>query len=125
MVEADDIAAVLDLERRRIEAVNAGDADAIEPLLSDDIVQVHANGRLDNKATLLEIERMARRTIEARNPKVRLYGNMAIMTGPAVHHFEANGEPATVEIYITQVAAKTDGQWRFVSVHASLVPSQT
>jgi ketosteroid isomerase-like protein len=38
MAQAEDMAAVLELEKQRIDAVNAGDADAIEPLFADDIM---------------------------------------------------------------------------------------
>lgn len=122
MAQADDIAAVLDLETRRIAAVNRGDADAIEPLLADDIIQVHGNGRIDNKTTLMEIERAARRTIEPRDPLVRLFGDIAIITGPAIHHAVTDGAPVTYRLFTTQVAARKNGQWQFVSVQATLIP---
>ena len=122
MAEAEDIEAVLELERRRIAAVNAGDAEAIERLLADDVIQIHANGRVDNKASLLEIERSARRTIEPRNPYVRLYGHVAILTGPAVHHAVSDGAPVTYRIFTTQVAVCRGNVWQFVSVHATMMP---
>jgi Domain of unknown function (DUF4440) len=67
-------------------------------------------------------ERTARRTIEPRDPKVRLYGDFAIMTGPAVHHVVIKGEPVTIKLFITQVAARKEGAWQFVSVQAKLLP---
>lgn len=122
MAQAEDVAAVLELEKRRIDAVNAGDAEAIEPLLADEIVQIHANGKIDDKASLMAIERSARRTIEPRDPMVRLYGDVAIITGPAVHHVVIQGKPATLKLFITQVAARKEAGWQFVSVQATLLP---
>lgn len=122
MAQAEDVAAVLELEKRRIDAVNAGDAEAIEPLLADEIIQVHANGKIDTKASLMEIERSARRTIEPRDPQVRIYGDAAIITGPAVHHVVIKGEPVTLKLFITQVAARKAIGWQFVSVQATLLP---
>jgi ketosteroid isomerase-like protein len=122
MVLVEDTSAILNLERRRIGATNAGDTKAIEPLFADDIIQVHANGRIDDKASLMAIERSARRTIEPRNPRIRCYGDVAILTGPAVQHVNLDGVPKTLKLFITQVAARIDGQWLFVSVHATQMP---
>lgn len=40
-------------EKRRVSAMLAGDAAAMEPLLVDGLTFVHANGGLDDKPTLL------------------------------------------------------------------------
>jgi len=121
MGQVEDVATVLELERRRIAAVNAGDAEAIEPLLADDIIQIHANGRIDNKASLLEIERSTRRTIEPRNPQVRLYGHVAILTGLAIHHSVSDGAPVIYRLFSTQVAVRRGDAWQFVSVQATMM----
>jgi ketosteroid isomerase-like protein len=121
MKENPDLAAVIDLENRRIAAVNDGDVNTIDQLLSEDCTQVHANGRIDNKASLLDLERTTRRTIEPRNPDVRLYGNVAILTGPALHHAIVDGAPVEYRIYTTQVAVKQNGKWRFAAVQATMI----
>ena len=121
MKEHQERAAVVELEKRRIAAVNTGDVDTIGRLLSDDFTQVHANGRIDNKASLLNLERTTRRTVEPRNPDIRFYGDVAILTGPALHHATVNGSPVEYRIFTTQVAVKKSGKWQFVAVQATMI----
>jgi ketosteroid isomerase-like protein len=123
MADNNDHEAIIDLEERRIAAVNAADVDTIARMLADDFIQVHANGRVDDKASLLEIERSTRRTIAPRNPTVRLYGNVAVLMGPALHRAMLNGAEVTYHIFTTQVAVKRNDTWQFVAVQATMLPS--
>ena len=42
--------ALLDLERRRCDAIARGDAAALQALLTDDYVHVHMTGKVDDRA---------------------------------------------------------------------------
>jgi hypothetical protein len=53
---------------------------------------------------------------------IRIYGDTAIMTGRQVNHERINGEPLIVKLFVTQVARRIDGRWKFVSMHATRLP---
>jgi hypothetical protein len=52
---------------------------------------------------------------------IRIYGDTAVMTGPQVNHELINGEPQTVKLFVTQVARRADGRWKFVSIQATRI----
>lgn len=119
---ANDEAAVLDLEDRRLRAMEASDAEALLGLLRDDHVHVLANGVVIDKAGVAQSLRNVPRTVEPRKPQVRVYGDIAVMTGPQINHEQINGETVIVRLFVTQVAQRTDGDWKFVSMHATRLP---
>jgi hypothetical protein len=44
------------------------------------------------------------------------------MTGPQINHEQINGEPLTIKLFLTQVARRIDGHWKFVSIQATRIP---
>ena len=79
-VESDE-QAVLDLERRRIAATNSRDQAAMRALLAPEFMQVHTTGRVDDAATFVGDLAKSGRQIISREPRVRLYGDTAVVTG--------------------------------------------
>lgn len=120
----DDRDALLDLERRRCAAISAGDVEALRALLSDDYVHVHMNAALDDRAG--HLDGVARRPRETTRGEllVRVYGELAVLTGELTNRMAAPGEqPKTMRAYCHQVAVRHDGAWRFVSTQ--LTPLRT
>jgi len=118
----EDREALLDLERRRLKAMNESDPAALFDLLGDDHVHVLANGLVTDKAGAAAGLRSIPRKVEPREPTMRIYGDTAVMTGPQVNHEQINGEPQTIKLFVTQVARRIDGQWKFVSMQATRIP---
>jgi hypothetical protein len=48
---------------------------------------------------------------------------VAIMTGPQVNHEQINGQAVTIELFVTRVARRTSGVWKFVSMQATRLPT--
>jgi ketosteroid isomerase-like protein len=115
--------AVLELEAKRIRAMNEADPDAMLSLLQDDHVHVMANGVVADKKGAAEGVRNIPRTVEPGQLKVRVYGDIAIVTGPQTNHERINGQPVTLQLFVTRVARRTDGVWRFVSMQATRLPA--
>ena len=82
--------AVLDLEYRRIRAMNDADPDSMLSLLHDDHVHVLANGMVADKQGAAEGVRNIPRKVEPGALKVRVYGDIAIVTGPQTNHEQIN-----------------------------------
>ena len=52
----------------------------------------------------------------------RIYGDTAVMTGPQMNHEQIDGQPQTIKLFLTQVARRIDGYWKFVSIQATRIP---
>ncbi len=118
---SNESAALLELERRRLKAMNDSDPDALLELLGDDHVHVLANGFVTDKAGAAAGLRSIPRKVEPREPAIRIYGDTAIMTGPQINHEQSNGEARTIKLFLTQVARRIDGHWKFVSIQATRI----
>jgi uncharacterized protein (TIGR02246 family) len=105
------------LEEDRRTALAAADIEALAELISDDYVHVHGSGLVHDKAALLNYVRKNPRTVAPRSPKIRVYGDFAILTGEMINITPGTGstEPTNTRLYATQVARKSDGKWKFVS----------
>jgi hypothetical protein len=117
-----DEEAVLELEAARVAAMNVSDPEALLQLLHDDHVHVLANGVATDKRGAAESLRMVPRRVEMLPPKVRIYDEVAVLTGPQVNHEQIKGETVRVELYVTRVARRIEGVWKFVSMHATFMP---
>lgn len=118
-----DEEAVLDLEAKRIRAMTEGDADLMLSILQDDHVHVTATGLVTDKQGASEPLRGIPRKVEPGPTKVRLYGDIAILTGFQTGYVTINDQPAAMQLFITRVARRSDGVWRFVSMQGTGIPT--
>ena len=119
---SNDSSALLELEKRRLKAMNESDPSALLEMLGDDHVHVLANGIVTDKAGAAASLRSVPRIIEPREPTIRIYGDTAVMTGPQINHERIDGEPRIIKLFVTQVARRIDGRWKFVSMQATRLP---
>jgi Domain of unknown function (DUF4440) len=119
---SNDSAALLELEKCRLKAMNESDPVALLELLGDDHVHVMANGFVTDKGGVAASLRSIPRVVEPREPMIRIYGDTAVMTGSQVNHEQINGESRTIKLFVTQVARRIDGRWKFVSMQATRIP---
>lgn len=105
------------LEQERIAAIAAGDASTLGKVLADDYVHVHGTGHVDDKTGFIKsiVERPRQST---RGPlTIRVYGDMAVITGEQVNRSVNADKSVTSTTYVaTQVARRVEGQWRLVSM---------
>jgi ketosteroid isomerase-like protein len=111
--------AILDLERRRQEALVAVDLAALDAMFCDDLVHVHSTGLVHDKTALLRHIDQKRGFIAIeRGPlTIRIEGTIAVMTGPMSSRMRGpDGAGETVmRSFVTQVLRHTDQGWRFIS----------
>ena len=112
------------LEERRRAALAAGDIVALGELIADDYVHVHATALVHDKAAMLDHVRKSPRAVAPRSPKIRIFGDVAILTGEMINLAAgtAAAPGSQTRLYATQVARKNGGRWQFVSFHATRIP---
>lgn len=84
------------LERRRIEATRANNADALEPLLHDSLIYVNSVGAIyDKQAYLHDIRTHALtydRDFDVRETEIRVLDDIIILVGMMLGHSRLDGE---------------------------------
>jgi ketosteroid isomerase-like protein len=110
---------VLAAETRRQHALIDADVDALNDLFEDSLVHIHAPGVTHTKAQLIEhtVTRRAYLEITRGDLNVRIFGDVAVMTGPISNRMRAaSGGERTLSGEATQVLHRdATGSWRFVS----------
>jgi ketosteroid isomerase-like protein len=118
------IAELLDLESRRCGAISSGDLEALEYLLDDEMTHTHRNGRMQNKAEYLDGLSGNPRDTTREEVQVRLFGDVAVLTGPLVNTFPAkDGEsPRVVRNQVLQVWVRRGDSWKEAAFASSPLP---
>ena len=117
-----DSKAVLAAMNALSQALIHRDGPALDRLLNDDLRYVHSGGQVESKADVIKANTTGSSVIEKieySNPNVRVYGNMALVTGRVdLWHSATNIIPMDV----LHVWVKTSGQWRLASRQATRLP---
>lgn len=114
-------AEILRLENERCRALMARDLQALAALVDDDLVHIHASGRIDTRAEYLTgVEaRFVFRDVARQNLVVRVYGDIAVATGGLTQTVDTAAETRLMRAVVTQVWRRRDGTWRQVSFQAT------
>jgi len=119
---------VIRLERERCRAISSGEIAALERLLGDDLTHTHTSGKKDDKASYLALVKGSnRKTTRGDDLRVRLYGDVAVMTGTQCNEFppsEPGGEPRRVELQVLQVWVNDGDSWKQVAFASSGTPAR-
>ena len=119
------VADALQAEDARYEAQIDNDFGTLETLLAKDLVYIHSSTVQDTKASFIESLRSGKvsyNSMERSNTKVRIFGNVAIITGKAVFEVTARGRNKTLNLLFHSVWVKRDPGLQFVSWQATLLP---
>lgn len=114
---------IVRLEAMRCRALVEADVEALDRLVADDVVHVHANGKADDKAAYLGMVRGQIRflTVTRGRLDIRVYDALAVATGALRQSIEigATGQRVDMHVMTTQVWRNSDGNWRQVSFQAT------
>ena len=114
--------AILELGRHWANAERAGDADALEPLLADDILLVGPLGFVLDKTQYLGSRRsgeLRHETLTWDDVRVRAYGDAAVAVGALTQRTTYQGRDASGRFRITQVAIRRGDHWILAGLHYS------
>jgi ketosteroid isomerase-like protein len=108
---------LLELEQNFQRAIVENDADAIGRFIADDWIIVDAEGGIIEKDKFLAVIRsgaLTHNTMTLEQPRVRVYGNTAVVTGRATSSGKYNGAGFTTLETSTDVFVRLEGRWRCV-----------
>ena len=121
--KSDPAAKILTLESKWNEAYQHGDVAQLNALLADDFIITVEDGstyskagylaRLGGPAQHVEISEMS-------DLKVRLRGNVAVVTGAYHEKATSMGKPYEYHDRLTDVWMNSDGKWQLVASHYSV-----
>jgi uncharacterized protein (TIGR02246 family) len=116
---------LVDLEQRLARAWVAGDRAFIEGVLAPDWSVIDPSGAVMTRQQVLEQTfASADRRIEAMTIdeiKVRMFGEMAVVTGRTRATGSYQGKSASATLRFTDVFAFRDARWVIVASHGSIV----
>lgn len=122
---SDAITEVLETDRRRLRAMVQTDADALAPLLADDLIHIHSSSAKDNKESLLNAllsGALLFRKLEASEVEARDMGDWVLLIGKlAVAAFTGSRREEYGERF-TASYVRQDGRWRLYCWQATRLP---
>jgi ketosteroid isomerase-like protein len=116
---------IIDLDRKRMNAMAQKDIATLNALLSDDLVYTHSTARLDTKKSLIEAMESRRTVYTAVVPsdvKAQDLGDTVVLTGSARMDVLSNGNPVSFGVRFTDVYANKGGQWQMVAWQSTRLP---
>lgn len=99
-----------------------GDTAALRPILADDWMLTHSDGRVQHKRDYLDELGSGRRSnaqVVNRGVTVRMYGSVAVVTGISEQSGVSNGQPWSGRFRFTRTWVRRDGAWLMVASHSS------
>ncbi|WP_432565468.1 nuclear transport factor 2 family protein [Kineococcus sp. SYSU DK003] len=116
--DGEDTAQLLELERRRFEAVVQGDFDAFARYCHPDLVYTHTNGGTDSLSSYLQKCRdgvFVYHSIEHPVDRVVLAGDTALVVGQMQAQLSINGVDKTLDNYSLAVWVRTKDGWKLLA----------
>lgn len=111
---------ILQMELRLSTAIQRKDTDAINNIWNDDYLLTAPDGRVVSKAdalTAIGDGMLVEDSIELDDLRLRLFDNVAILTGRAVARIRVGGEDYSGSYRGTGILIKRQGRWQVIGVH--------
>jgi Domain of unknown function (DUF4440) len=116
---------ILALEDKRFNAMIARDFKALEGMVHGDLLYTHSSGVTDTKASWLQSMQSGKakyKSVNCTDRKVRLIGEVALITGRATIEAEIGGQPRSLRLLFLNAWAKTPEGWKFVAWQSTPLP---
>ena len=118
-------AQVLATQAARFQAMLDADVAALNDVLADDLVYAHTTGTIDSKSSMIENISSGAINYELIEPtysKIRLYGDVAVVTGSSRMRVSAGEQLYELSIRFIEVYVFDNENWRLVSWQSTRVP---
>ncbi len=122
---ADNGQMVIDLDKKRMDAMGHKDIATLNALLSDDLIYCHSSARLDTKQSLIgamESGATVYNAVEPSDVKAQDLGNAVVLTGIARIRVTSGGKPNAFGVRFTDVYANKGGKWQMVTWQSTRLP---
>ena len=117
---------IIDLDRKRMQAMAAKDVATLEAVLADDLIYTHSSARLDTKKSLIgamESGTTVYTGVEPYDVKAQDLGDTVVLTGIAQIKVVSNGTANAFGVRFTDVYAKRGGNWQMVTWQSTRLPA--
>jgi ketosteroid isomerase-like protein len=118
---------LIKLEQDRTQAAVRGDTTFLEQNTADDYTFITPRGMLRTKAQLLEDFKSGQIKLQANDLddlNVRVYGDMAVITGRSTQKGQAYGQDSAGQYRFTRVYVKRNGRWQSVAFQSTRIAEQ-
>ena len=119
------LADIESVERALFAAMTHQDIKALQPMLADDLIYCHSNGRCENKSQLLESLRSGRiryRAVDILSLQPRTAAGAVIVNGSIAVDGSMDGLPIKMQMVYMGVYVRRDGRWRLAAWQAARLP---
>ena len=116
---------ILALEKKRWQAVLAGDWDALASMVHENLAYTHAHAKVDSKDSYLAgLRSSTGRILSAKrsDEQVCLLGDTAFIAGALDSDFATAGVVKQVRVRFTSIWTKTPAGWKFVGWQSTPKP---
>jgi ketosteroid isomerase-like protein len=122
---AGDGQTVIDLDKKRMQAMAAKDVTTLETLIADDLVYTHSSARLDTKPSLIDNMTSGKTVytaVEPSNVKAQDLGDTVVLTGSCKISVNAGGRPNSFGVRFTDIYVRRNGRWQMVAWQSTRLP---
>ena len=109
---------ILGLEDKRFGASIARYFKGLEAMLHGELLYTHSSGVTDTKSSWLDSMTSGKtryKSVNCSERRVRIFGDMALVTGRAAIEAEINGQPRQLKLVFLNAWARTPLGWKFVA----------
>ena len=118
--------AVLAAEQRWTQALVKADAAALRDIYADDLVYVHSGGNVETRTEFIrrvETGGLKYERLTLVDPKVRVYGDTAVVNGAFEVVVTSDGTPINTRVIYIHVYVRHGGAWRMVAHQTTRAPA--
>ena len=116
---------VIDLDKKRMQAMAAKDVATLETLIADDLVYAHSTARLDTKRSLIDNMTSGKTVYTAVVPsdvKAQDLGDAVVLTGSARISVNSGGNAMNFGVRFTDVWVNKGGKWQMAAWQSTRTP---
>jgi ketosteroid isomerase-like protein len=110
--------AIIDLDRKRMQAMAGKDVATLQSVLADDLIYTHSSARLDTKQSLIgamESGATVYTGVEPSDVVAQDLGDAVVLTGVAAISVTSGGKPNSFRVRFTDVYARRGSAWQMVT----------
>jgi hypothetical protein len=122
---ANNAETVIDLDKKRMQAMSEKDIATLEALLADDLIYTHSSARLDTKQSLIANMKSGATvysSIEPSDVRAQDLGDAVVLTGVAWIKVVSSGKQLDFGVRFTDAYAKRSGRWQMVAWQSTRLP---
>jgi len=109
---------IVELDKKRMEAMAQKDTAALRNMLCKGLVYTHSSARQDTKESLIngmETGSTVYTSVVPSDVKAQDLGNAVVLTGVAAISVNSNGKPNSFRVRFTDVWENQNGTWRMIA----------